>query len=431
MSSKASLLALLPASERQAILKSLTPAQADELLYDWEFWGRPEQIEPAGDWSTWLALAGRGWGKTEAGAQWIRKRVANGSRHIALVAETQKDLEEVMVPRIIAVHPPHEAPSVRYKPVRLTWPNGAVALGYNGTEPDQLRGPEFDTAWVDELAKYKKSENRDLAQETWDMLQFTMRKGNDPRVLVTTTPRPRPVIRAILKDRKTVVSRGSTFDNAANLPASFLQTVREKYEGTRLGRQELFAEILDDVPGAIWTRDLISNTHDIPPMQRVVVAVDPSGASGDGEGDSIGICVAGKGIDGKFYVLEDATCDLSPAGWGRRVVERYHAHKADRIVAEKNFGGAMVESVIRTADRNVPIRMVTASRGKSVRAEPVAALYEQGRVLHAHGLDQLEDQMLQMTSTGFVGEGSPDRLDAMVWAITDLMGGAAQEFVVL
>lgn len=431
MSSKASLLALLPASERQAILKSLTPAQADELLYDWEFWGRPEQIEPAGDWSTWLALAGRGWGKTEAGAQWIRKRVANGSRHIALVAETQKDLEEVMVPRIIAVHPPREAPSVRYKPVRLTWPNGAVALGYNGTEPDQLRGPEFDTAWVDELAKYKKSENRDLAQETWDMLQFTMRKGNDPRVLVTTTPRPRPVIRAILKDRKTVVSRGSTFDNAANLPASFLQTVREKYEGTRLGRQELFAEILDDVPGALWTRDLINNTSDIPPMQRVVVAVDPSGASGDGEGDSIGICVAGKGIDGKFYVLEDATCDLSPAGWGRRVVDRYHAHKADRIVAEKNFGGAMVESVIRTADRNVPIRMVTASRGKSVRAEPVAALYEQGRVKHARGLDQLEDQMLQMTSTGFVGEGSPDRLDAMVWAITDLMGGAAQEFVVL
>lgn len=422
---------MLPASERQAILKSLTPAQADDLLYDWEFWGRPEQIEPAGNWSTWLALAGRGWGKTEAGAQWIRKRVANGSRHIALVAETQKDLEEVMVPRIIAVHPPHEAPSVRYKPVRLTWPNGAVALGYNGTEPDQLRGPEFDTAWVDELAKYKKSENRDLAQETWDMLQFTMRKGNDPRVLVTTTPRPRPVIRAILKDRKTVVSRGSTFDNAANLPASFLQTVREKYEGTRLGRQELFAEILDDVPGALWTRDLIRNTRDIPPMQRVVVAVDPSGASGDGEGDSIGICVAGKGIDGKFYVLEDATCDLSPAGWGRRVVERYHAHKADRIVAEKNFGGAMVESVIRTADRNVPIRMVTASRGKSVRAEPVAALYEQGRVMHSHDLDQLEDQMLQMTSTGFVGEGSPDRLDAMVWAITDLMGGAAQEFVVL
>ena len=200
---------MLPEAERQAILASLTEAQAQELLHDWRFWARPNQIAPDGEWQTWLALAGRGFGKTEAGAQWVRERVKDGARSIALVAETQKDLEEVMVARLVAVHPPNEAPTVRYRPVRLTWPNGAMALGYNGTEPDQLRGPEFDTAWVDELAKYR------YARETWDMLQFTMRRG-DPRVFVTTTPRPIPVIKEILADPSTVVTRGSTFDNAEN-----------------------------------------------------------------------------------------------------------------------------------------------------------------------------------------------------------------------
>lgn len=414
-SSLAVSLASLPESERLAILNSLTATQTDELLYDWRFWARPEQIAPNGDWRTWLALAGRGWGKTEAGAQWVRERVANGARCIALVAETSKDLEEVMAARIIAVHPPHEAPSARFRPLRMTWPNGAVAYGYNGTEPDQLRGPEFDTAWIDELAKYSK------ARETWDMLQFTMRSGLDPRVLVTTTPRPIPVIKEIIGDPTTVISRGSTFDNAANLAPSFIANIRRAYEGTRLGRQELNAEILDDVPGALWTRDRIK-VGSPPELARIAVAVDPSGNNGDPESgsDSIGIVVVGKGHDGMFYVLEDATCRLGPAGWGRRAVDRYAAHKADVIVAEANFGGAMVEAVIRTADRNANVKLVSASRGKSVRAEPISALYEQGRVWHARGLDALEDQMMQMTPTGFVGEGSPDRVDALVWALTEL-----------
>lgn len=417
MSSLASSIACLPEAERQAILASLTEAQAQELLNDWRFWARPNQIAPDGDWQTWLALAGRGFGKTEAGAQWVRERVKDGARSIALVAETQKDLEEVMVARLVAIHPPSEAPSVRYRPVRLTWPNGAMALGYNGTEPDQLRGPEFDTAWVDELAKYR------YARETWDMLQFTMRRG-DPRVFVTTTPRPIPVIKEILADPSTVVTRGSTFDNAENLPAKFIEQLRDKYEGTRLGRQELNAEVLDDVPGALFTRDMIDTAlvKAAPDLVRVVVAVDPSGTRGDSDkGDSIGIVVAGKGVDGLAYVLADRTCKLSPDGWGRRAVEAYHEFKADRIVAERNFGGAMVEMVIRTADPKVAYREVTASRGKIARAEPVAALYEQSKVKHVGGFADLEDQMCAMTSEGFMGEGSPDRADALVWAITELM----------
>lgn len=333
-----------------------------------------------------------------------------------------------MVARLLSIYPDDQRPTVRYRPVRITWPSGAIALGYNGTEPDQLRGPEFDTAWVDELAKYKRTEAKDYARETWDMLQFTMRSGTDPRVFVTTTPRAVPIIRQLLDDPSTVVSRGSTFDNAANLAPDFLDKIRERYEGTRLGRQELYAEVLDDVPGALWTHETILHGGIPQDLERVVVGVDPSGASGDPEdnADSIGIVVAARGADGRFYVLEDATCNLSPQGWGRRVVERYSHHMADLIVAERNFGGAMVEMVIRTADRNANVEMVTASRGKSVRAEPISALYEQGRVTHAAGLDELEEQMMHMTLTGYVGEGSPDRVDALVWALSELALGEAR-----
>ena len=405
--------------ERDKLLSDIDPLA---LEYDWQFWARPNQLAPAGDWRTWLALAGRGFGKTEAGAQWVRQRVKDGARSIALVAETQKDLEEVMVARLLKISPPGDMPKVRYKPVRITWPNGAQALGYNGTEPDQLRGPEFDTAWVDELAKYR------YARETWDMLQFTMRSGVDPRVFVTTTPSPIPVLREIMADATTVITRGSTLDNAKNLAPAFMKAVVEKYAGTRLGRQELDAEMLDDVPGALWTRAMVDETRvrEAPRLVRVVVAVDPSGTSGNGEGDDIGIVVAGLGDDGRLYVIEDASCQLSPEGWARRVAEVYSAHQADRIVAEKNFGGAMVEAVIRTTNKALPVRMVTASRGKIARAEPIAALYEQGRVSHVGGFAALEDQMCAMTPSGYVGEGSPDRADALVWAITELALGKSR-----
>lgn len=364
-----------------------------------------------------MILAGRGFGKTESGAQWVRERVAAGAQSIALIAETQKDLEEVMVPRLLAITPHRERPTVRYKPVRLQWPNGAQALGYNGTEPDQLRGPEFDTAWVDELAKYR------YADQAWDMLQFTMRRG-DPRVCVTTTPRPIPTLRKILADSGTVVTRGSTFDNVANLPQKFIDALKDKYEGTRLGRQELFAEMLDDLPGALWTREILeqSRVKAAPEMRRIVVAVDPSGTEGESDdGDSIGIVVAGKGVDGRAYVLADRTCKLSPDGWGRRAVEAYREFRADRIVAERNFGGAMVRHVIMTVDRSVSYKEVTASRGKQARAEPIAALYEQGKVSHVGGFPALEDQMCLIGPDGYIGEGSPDRADALVWALTELM----------
>lgn len=417
--SLASSLASLPEKARLTALEALTLDELKQLEADWRFWARPDQIAPEGDWRTWLALAGRGWGKTEAGAQWVVQRVRDGARSIALVAETQKDLEEVMVPRIVKVSGDNMRPEARFRPVRITWPNGAQALGYNGTEPDQLRGPEFDTAWVDELAKYR------YARDVWDMLQFTMRSGSDPRVCVTTTPRPIPLIKELASDPSTAIVRGRTFDNAANLAPQFIEALRERYGGTRLGRQELEAEILDDLPGALWTRAMIEEARikAAPEMRRIVVAIDPSGTSGNDEGDSIGIVIAGLGIDGRGYLLADRTCHLSPAGWGRRAVEAYHEFTADRIVAERNFGGAMVEHVIRTTDSKVAYREVTASRGKVVRAEPVAALFEQGKVGIVGAMPELEDQLCSMGPDGYVGEGSPDRLDAMVWALTDLMLG--------
>lgn len=422
------MLASLGEKERQQALDALSPEVKAHLAYHWPFWARPNQLPPEGDWLTWLVLAGRGFGKTRCGAEWVRSiacgktpLAAGTHRRIAVVAETAADARDVLVEGdsgILAVHPkdfrPHYEPSKR----RLTWPNGVVATLYNGTEPDQLRGPQHDAALVDELAKYA------YARETWDMLQFGLRLGEKPRQVVTTTPRPIPLLKEILAAPTTAVTRGSTKDNAANLAPSFLAQIVAKYEGTRLGRQELNAEILDDLPGALWTRDAIDQARvkQAPEMQRMVVAVDPSGTKGESDdGDDIGIVVAGRGVDGRGYVLADRTCKLSPDGWGRRAVAAFHEFKADRIVAERNFGGAMVQHVIKTVDPKVPYKEVTASRGKVARAEPVAALYEQRRVSHVGSFPDLEDQLVLMAPDGYAGEGSPDRVDALVWAMTDLM----------
>lgn len=376
-------------------------------------------------------LAGRGFGKTRTGAEWVRRNVCGDTplsagryRQIALIAETSADAREVMVgdgklpgdgSGILQVHPRDFRPIYEPSKRRLTWPNGAIATLYNATEPDQLRGPQHDAAWCDELAKWQR------AQDTWDQLQFGLRLGDHPRVVVTTTPRPIPLVKEIIAHPHTVVTRGSTLANAANLPVSFVQSIQERYAGTRLGRQELDAEILDDVPGALWTRTMLDAARRkvaLPDMQRIVVAIDPSGTQGeDDEGDDIGIIVAGKGVDARGYVLADRSCKLSPAGWGRRAVQAYREFKADRIIAEKNFGGAMVEHVIRTVDRNVPYQEVVASRGKVVRAEPIAALYEQGRITHVDVFPVLEDQMCAMTRDGYALDGSPDHVDALVWAL--------------
>jgi predicted phage terminase large subunit-like protein len=297
----------------------------------------------------------------------------------------------------------------------LTLVNGTKFSLYSAEVADRLRGPQFHRAWADEVASWDDP-------DTWDMLTFGLRLGRHPQVVATTTPKPTPLIRKLVKAPGTVLTRGSTFDNAANLPEGTLAHLRDRYEGTRLGRQELYAELLEDVAGALWkTEDF--ETHRLrgaPQLRRIVVAVDPSGTKGGGEGDDIGIVVAGKGDDGRFYVLEDATCQLSPDGWARRVKTAYDRWDADRVVAERNFGGAMVESVLRTAARDLPVKMVTASRGKVARAEPIAALYEQSKVSHVGEFRELEDQLCAMTPGGYVGEGSPDRADALVWALSEL-----------
>lgn len=363
-------------------------------------------------------MAGRGFGKTRLGAEDIAWYAATHPEHqIAVVAPTFNDVRGTCfegVSGLLSCIPHDEIAEYNKSIQQITMQNGAVIRGFSADTPNRLRGPQFHRAYCDELAAWQYS-------DAWDQLMFGLRLGDHPRVIVTTTPRPTPLIRSLVKDPRTRITRGSTFDNATNLAPQALDALREKYDGTRLGRQELYAELLEDVEGAMWTLETITRAP-MPQMQRVVIGVDPSGG-----GDEIGIIAAGKGIDGRFYVIEDATCSLSPSGWARRVAETYRKHSADRIVAERNFGGDMVESTIRTADRNLPVRMVTASRGKVVRAEPIAALYEQGKISHNAGLEQLEEQMMQFTLQGYVGEGSPDRVDALVWALSDLALGQVAE----
>jgi predicted phage terminase large subunit-like protein len=351
--------------------------------------------------------------------------MSNPGSRIAVIAPTYADARDTCIEGesgLRSVIPASNIQAWNRSLGELILHNGTRYKLFGAEEPERLRGPQHHRAWCDELGAWR-------YPETWDQMLFGLRLGTHPRVVVTTTPKPNPLIRSIMENSRTVISTGSTFDNAANLAPEALRQLREKYEGTRLGRQELYAELLDDTPGALWTRAMIDEARcaGIPDLTRVVVAIDPSGTKGSSDdGDSIGIVVAGKGVDGKAYVLADRTCKLSPDGWGRRAVNAFNEYEADRIVAERNFGGAMVEHVIKTVDPKVPYKELTASRGKVIRAEPVAALYEQGRVKHVAGLNALEDQMCMMTGEGFVGDGSPDRVDALVWALTELMLGYHQ-----
>ncbi len=397
----------------------MTPEQKTRLPYQWSGWkARLNQLAPAGNWRVWLILAGRGFGKTRAGAEWVRDQVeTDRCGRIALVGETAADARNVMIEGesgILAISRPDFQPLYEPSKRRLIWPNGAIAMAYSGDEPDQLRGPQHDAAWADEPAKWK------YPLEAWDNLEFGLRLGNHPRIVATTTPRPIKLIRDLLKDRMTVVTRGSTYDNIANLAPSFLDRMVMKYENTRLGRQELYAELLEDVPGALWQRQIIDQHRvpRVPDLTRIVVGIDPAMTSGE-DANETGIIIAGKGRDGQAYVLDDLSCRLSPDGWARRAVSAYHRYRADRIVAEVNNGGDLVERVIRTVERSVPYRAVRASRGKVVRAEPIAALYEQGRVHHVGLFAELEDQMCAFASDHY--DGSPDRVDALVWCLTELM----------
>ncbi|MGO9985254.1 MAG: DNA-packaging protein [Rhodomicrobium sp.] len=431
--SNASFLASLKQAWRKKFLASLTPRALASLNHDWHFWARPGQLAPEGDWHIWLILAGRGAGKTRCGAEWVRECVCGPTplgggayKRIALVAETAADARDVIVEGpggLLAIHPSDFRPKFEQSKRRLTWPNGAVATLYNATEPDQLRGPQHEAAWCDELAKWR------YAQETWDMLQFGLRLGERPRQVITTTPRPIPLLRDFIarEGQGVAVTRGTTYDNRANLAASFFKTIVKRYEGTRLGRQELNAELLDDVAGALWTRAILDRHRvragsGLPPMQRVVVGVDPAAkASTAGDRTSeTGIIVAGLGEDGRGYVLDDCSTRQSPAGWARRAVAAFDRYHADALVVEINQGGAMVEAVLRAERAGLPLRQVRASRGKTVRAEPIAALYEQGRVSHAGAFAALEDQMVLFTPFGIEGDGAADRVDALVWAMADL-----------
>ena len=411
----------LPEAERRTILQSLTDEQAAAFKYDWRRWARSGQLPPEGDWTYWLLLAGRGFGKTRTGAEWVRSLVENGKAgRIALVAPTAADARDVMVEGesgILAISPPWNRPEYQPSKRRLIWPNGAMATTYSAEEPDRLRGPQHDAAWADELAAWSRP-------ETWDMLMFGLRLG-DPRCVVTTTPRPLKIIKDLLKRDDCVTTRGSTFDNRANLAPSFFASIVSRYEGTRLGRQELYAEVLDDNPDALWRRSNIDRLRiahkDLPDLARIVVAVDPQisdpkEAAGEQTSET-GIVVCAKGTNGEGYVLADVSRRASPRDWAQAAVDAYHLHRADRIVAEQNQGGAMVEYTLRTVDTIVPITLVHASRGKVVRAEPIAALYEQGRIHHAGAFNALEDQLCEWVPGG----PSPDRLDALVWGFTELM----------
>jgi len=412
-------------------LGSLSDQALAALPWIFEFWALPHQLPPDGAWKSWVIMGGRGAGKTRAGAEWVRAQVEGArptdpgrARRVALVGETQDEVREVMVlgpSGIVACSPPDRVPEWQAGRRRLVWPNGAVAECYSAHEPDSLRGPQFDAAWVDELAKWKKG------QETWDQLQFALRLGSHPQQVVTTTPKNVAVLKAILRNPSTVLTHAPTEANRAYLARSFLEEVRARYAGTREGRQELDGVLIEDVEGALWTQASIDRARlpVVPSVfDRVVVAVDPP-VTGGSAADDCGIVVLGviqRGTPQSWeaVVLEDASVTgASPDGWAQAAIAAYHRHGADRLVAEVNQGGDLVERVIRQVDPLVAYRAVRASRGKHVRAEPVAALYEQGRVKHAPGLVRLEDQMLQMSVQGYQGKGSPDRVDALVWALTE------------
>ena len=432
LTSGANLIASASASSQAAFLAQLTCDELAALPYLFDFWALPHQLPPQGDWRTWVILGGRGAGKTRAGAEWVRAVVEGPTPHAAgraarvgLVAETMDQAREVMVfgdSGIMSVCPPDRRPNWIATRRMLIWPNGATAQLFSAHDPESLRGPQFDAIWADELAKWRK------AEDAWDMLQFGLRLGDCPQACVTTTPRRTAMLRDLLDRATTVMTHAATQANRANLADSFLAEVEGRYGGTALGRQELEGVLLSDVEGALWTvADLAAvQIDEAPTCDRIVVAIDPPGTSHAGS-DECGIVVVGVAMKGlphnwRAVVLEDATVSAArPTVWAEAAIAAMHRHGADRLVAEVNQGGDMVEAVLRQVDPLVSYRSVHASKGKVARAEPVAALYEQGRVSHVRGLAALEDQMTQMAASGFAGKGSPDRVDALVWALQDLM----------
>jgi len=450
------LLARLTPRDRQMFVSRLSTIEQQEFLYRWPFWARPEQMPPAGDWLIWLIMAGRGFGKTRAGAEWVRHIAeGDGSARFALVGANYAETRTVMVEGesgLLSIAPPKQRPVWEPSLKRLTWENGAQAHLYSAAEPEGLRGPQHSHGWCDEIAKWMN--NAGQAEAAWDNLKMGLRLGSRPQLVATTTPRPVPLVRALVSGEVTITT-GRTQDNHLHLPAAFLTAMEADYRGTRLGRQELDGELIEDVEGALWTRAMIEgcrvgrdavrvehsrytgdsangslacarDERDMG-LLRIVIGVDPPASK---SGDACGIIVAGLGGDGKAYVLADASVEkASPETWARKVAEAADRFEADRIIAEANQGGAMVKSVLQAAKISLPVKLVHAARGKVARAEPVAALYENDRVHHVSAFPQLEDEMCGLlVGGGYEGPGrSPDRADALVWALTELMLGKRRE----
>ncbi len=421
--SAAARMAALPEGTRREVLGSLPPDALEALTFAWPFWARPDQLAPDGAWRTWLLLGGRGSGKTRAASEWIRAEVEAGQRtQLAIIGPTADAVRRIQIQGpsgILATASPWCRPEFEPSTRRLVWPNGAIGHLFSAEEPDRLRGPNLDGAWCDELTSYAD------AAAVWDMLSMALRlpgpKGDAPRVLISTTPKPIPLLKSIIAASSTVITRARTADNAPNLDASTLRYLNEKYGNTSLGRQELDAELIEDAEGALWSRALIETTRvrSAPEvLRRIVVAVDPAGTSNKGS-DETGIVVCARGDDGHGYVLADLSGKFSPEGWARRAIDAFRRHKADRIVAEVNFGAAMVETTLRAVDLSVPFKALHASRGKAQRAEPVVALFEQNRAHIVGHLTALEDQLAQWEPNSNMA--SPDRLDAMVWGLTELL----------
>lgn len=391
--------------------------ELDSLQATWEFNARPDQLLPVTPvpWVTWLCLAGRGWGKTRVGSETVRKWVRK-YEFVNLIGATADDARDIMIEGesgILRVCPPDERPLYKKSDRQLHWPNGAKSLIFTADEPDRLRGKQHMKFWGDELCAWRYA-------ESWDQASLGLRLGDCPQALVTTTPKPTKELKLLIADPTTYVTKGITDDNFHNLAPAFINKIIAKYRGTRLGRQELNAEILDDNPGALWKRaridELRVDKH--PPLKRIVVAIDPS-ATSNPDSDECGIIGAGLGIDNHGYVLDDLTIRGTPEEWAHCAVNGYRLLKADRIIGETNNGGEMVETVIRMHDKNIPFKAVHASRGKITRAEPISALYEQGKIHHVGYFPQLEDQMCDYDAK--LAKYSPDRMDALVWAFTELM----------
>lgn len=419
-------LATLSEDERSTALREIPNEVLEFVMYDWvgEF-ARESQLPPDEKWDQWVFVSGRASGKTRAAAEQVRKWAEeNPGCRIALVAPTAADARDTMIEGesgLLAICPPWDRPTYEPSKRRLTWPNGSQAFTYSAEEPDRLRGPQFHYAWGDEVATWK------YDQDTIDMLRLTLRLGKNPQVIYTTTPRPTELVKELLKKAEgNYITRGSTLDNAENLPTDYLKAILKRYEGTRLGRQEIYAEVLEDLEGAIVAQSMINKARvDAVPLgpmffSKIVVAVDPA-TTANKKSDMTGIIVAGITTERQeIYILADLTLKGSPDEWAKKAVQAYHDYDASYIVAEVNQGGQMVVSTLQTVDRTVPVKTVHASKGKHIRFAPVGALYEQLRIHHVGRFASLEQEVCSFTLEGFEGKNSPDRADAAVYAVTEL-----------